>query len=200
MLLLIFCALFLPTVCLADKPKKGDFLVASRDLRDPNFYQTVVLLLGHDADGSMGLVINRSTKVPVSQVFTESEVLRGIDSHVYVGGPVSINQFFILVQSKNPPESSLHVLDNLYLSDLSYLQNLLGQGDHSVFRVYAGYAGWGPGQLEQELARGDWHVLPGEYESVLTEDPSHLWQVLIEKSTAVWVLRISEWRAFFAFA
>lgn len=190
--LTIFCVACFPAVCMAETPKKGDFLVASRELRDPNFYQTVVLLVGYDTEGSMGLVINRMTQVPISQVFPESEVLSKIDGRIYLGGPVSMNQFFILVQSKIPPANSLHLLDDLYLSDLTYLQGVLSQNSHSVFRVYAGYAGWGPGQLDQELARGDWHVLPGEHESVLSDDPSSLWQVLIERSTAVWALLFSK--------
>ena len=187
--LVIAAGILIPGVCRAQKPGKGDFLVAGRDLRDPNFSRTVVLLIGYDPEGAMGLVINRRTHVPVSEVFTESEELRRAVGRIYLGGPVSLNQFFILVQTKHPSAGSLHLLGNLYLSDQEFLQGMLGGGGQEEFRVYAGYAGWGASQLDREIDRGDWHVLPGDEKSVFSEEPATVWEVLIERSNAVWAMR-----------
>lgn len=189
LLLALGAGVLAPAPSPAQNPGRGDFLVAGRELGDPNFHRAVVLMIAHDPEGAMGLVINRRTQVPVSEVFTESRELAGTDAWVYLGGPVSPNQFFILVRQENPPAGSLRLLGDLYLVDLEFLQRLLGGGGH-VFRVYAGYAGWGPGQLDGEIARGDWHVLPGDEESVLSEEPEAVWQLLIERSTALWAMAV----------
>jgi putative transcriptional regulator len=187
LLLLVLGAGFLiPVACAGQSPKKGDFLIAGRELRDPNFNQTVVLMIAHDEEGAMGLVINRRTPVPVREVFTESRALSGTDARIYLGGPVSPNQFFILARVQAPPSGSLHLLEDLHLIDMVFLESLLDGGGAPGFRVYAGYAGWGAGQLDGEIARGDWHVLPGDGKSVLSDEPGTLWQRLIERSTAVW--------------
>jgi len=186
LLLVLGSGFLVPAACAGQNPKKGDFLIAGRGLRDPNFNQTVVLMIAHDPEGAMGLVINRRTPVPVSEVFTESRALSGTDARIYLGGPVSPNQFFILARVQDPPSGSLHLVEDLHLIDMVFLESLLDGGDSPGFRVYAGYAGWGAGQLEGEIARGDWHVLPGDEKSVLSDEPGSVWQRLIERSTAVW--------------
>ena len=162
---------------------KGRFLVASRLLRDPNFSETVVLLIDHDWDGAMGLVINRPSEVRLSSVFPDIEELREQPDMVYFGGPVARNRIMLLIRSHNQPERSHHVFEDIYISSSQkVLEQVIRDADPSGrFRIYAGYAGWGPGQLEGEVSRGGWFILPGDAETVFNKDTSEIWPELIRQ-------------------
>lgn len=163
---------------------KGRFLVASRQLKDPNFFETVVLLLDYDSHGAMGLVINRPTQVRVSTVLPDVEGLQQLTDIVFVGGPVARTHMLLLIRTSNPPEGSHPVLDDTYISsNQTVLQRMIDDKDHGErVRVYAGYAGWAPGQLDQEVSRKDWHVLQADSETIFDKDPSEIWPTLIRQS------------------
>jgi len=162
------------------KPAKGMFLVASSRMMDPNFARTVILLTKYGPDGAVGLVINRPTKVSISHAVPEFSELSRSGEKIWVGGPVARNGLFFLVQTKGEPKESLRVLGDVYLSrSHDLLKELVGDGESgTVFRVYTGYAGWAPGQLDAELARGDWLVKPADSDSVFFED-EQLWRNLL---------------------
>jgi len=174
------------------KLKQGVFLVASRNLLDPNFAQTVVVLIEYSTQGAVGLVINRETDVRLQEVLPDMRFLRKRKDTVFVGGPVSVDQLLILVRSESNPEDSFRVMDELYVaSSLEVLENLLKKGEDGVeFRAYAGYAGWSPRQLDSEVARGDWFVVAADVASVFSKEPGSVWPQLIERSSAQWTKSI----------
>jgi putative transcriptional regulator len=168
---------------------KGKFLVADRNLTDPRFSGTVILIVDHGPYGAMGLVINRPKKAALSEVFPELEGLRKRTDAVFFGGPVRTDQLFMLIRSPSKPEDSHHVFMDVYLSgSKSVLRRIIEAGGaEKRFRVFAGYAGWGARQLEGEVARGDWHVLQADVASIFEKDPAELWPELFRKGSAKWV-------------
>ena len=164
----------------------GRFLIAGEHLRDPNFARTVVLLLNYGERGARGIVINRRSDVKLAAVFPRISGLHQRPDTVYLGGPVSRNQLLILLRSDGPRRAAEHVVDDIYLStSRQVLVDALNRADAA--HVYAGYAGWAPGQLDREVARGDWHVLPADAGTVFSDRPAKVWQDLIEKGTVQWL-------------
>ena len=167
----------------------GRFLVASRKLGDPNFHKTVILILRYGQDGAAGLVINRPLKVKLSNVMPEIEELAQRKENLFLGGPVEPGKVLILLKSAAKPEDSIPVFGDVYASSSrKELKRLIKSTNKSEkFRIYAGYAGWAPGQLESECSRGDWHVLKADAETVFEKKSSEIWQELIHRFTAKWV-------------
>lgn len=168
---------------------RGKLLVASDRLVDPNFRQTVVLLLEHDASGALGVVLNRPTDVRVALVLPEVEELGERPDTVFLGGPVARDRMVILVRAPSQPAESAPVLDDVFATArLDLLRELAGAPRaESRFRIYVGFAGWAPQQLEAEVARGDWDVLRGDAASVFHADSAALWPKLHERSSGQWV-------------
>jgi len=181
-----------PAVCRSQtKLDKGALLVASRDLRDPNFSEAVVLLVAHGPHGTMGVIVNRPSDTRLATVLPDLEGLRRRPDVVYLGGPVITNLVLLLIRSPRAPQDALAVFDNVYASgSLTALKEVLRRRDASkLFRAFAGHAGWAPGQLEGEVARGDWYVTPAEADMVLTATPEKLWERLIQRVEGDWVRR-----------
>ena len=183
-----FC-LFLPglLVCLAwtqtaqaFAPDKGMFLVAAERLVDPRFHQGVILLIQHDAQGSAGLVINRTSRLALSQVLPEGSKLVGQGASLSYGGPVEPQTLLALVKVRNdPPEPADEVFGGLYLTGVGVLEEWPDFVEGVLAcRTFAGYTGWAPGQLELEIRRGDWRVLPADEQSVFSGDGVLLWEHL----------------------
>ena len=173
---------------------KGKFLVASKKLRDPHFFKTVVLLLEYDSKGAMGLVINRPTTVKLSEVLPDIEGLQKRPDTIYLGGPVAKNQLMLLIRTSSPPEGSRLVFEDIYLSSSqTIIQDMIDKSETPErFRVYAGYAGWAPGQLNHEVSRGGWHILQADAESLFNKTPAEIWPELIRRSSALWVRVVGE--------
>jgi len=170
---------------------KGKFLVASRRLQDPNFRETVVLLIDYGLDGAMGLVINRPSAVKLATVFPDIKELKQRKDTIYVGGPVDVNKMLLLIRSPKLPEGANEVTPGVYLSSSwKVLEDLMKKKPtkDERFRLFAGYAGWAPSQLDFERTRGDWHVLKADAETVFLKNPSELWPELIRRVTVKWVL------------
>jgi len=168
---------------------KGKFLVASRRLRDPNFKETVVLLVDYGLEGAMGLVINRPSAVRLATVFPDIKELKARKDTIYVGGPVAVNQMLMLIRSSNVAEESQEITRDVYISSSwKVLERLMkSTAKDETFRLFAGYAGWAPNQLDLERSRGDWYILKADAEAIFTQNPSELWQKLIRRVTAKWV-------------
>jgi putative transcriptional regulator len=167
---------------------RGVFIVASRNLLDPNFSQTVVVLIEYSSEGAVGLIINRQTDIRLSKVLPDMKALRKRKDTVFVGGPVGVDQLLILVRSGSKPEDSYQVIEDVYLcSSLDVLGDIARRkASGGEFRAYAGYSGWSPGQLDSEVARGDWYVITADTESIFSQAPEDIWPRLIERSTAQW--------------
>jgi putative transcriptional regulator len=168
---------------------KGKFLVASRRLIDSNFQETVVLLIEYGMEGAMGLVINRPSQVKLATVFPDIKELEQRQDTVYLGGPVAVNRMLMLIGSSKTPQGSAPVIQDVYLSSsLQELKRLIKNADKNErFRIFAGYSGWAPSQLDFERSRGDWHVLKADADAIFTQNPSELWRELIHNATLKWV-------------
>ncbi|HLY19637.1 MAG TPA: YqgE/AlgH family protein [Bryobacteraceae bacterium] len=162
----------------------GKLLVASRDLPDPNFAKTVVLLVQYDVDGVVGLIVNRRSKVPVSRVLEGVAGAKDRADLVYAGGPVGRTEVVALVRSRRAPEDATRVLGDVFLvSAKEALEQVFGSAmDADKVRVYLGYAGWTAPQLENELDLGAWYIFPGSVDVIYDADPDSLWPRMIRRT------------------
>jgi putative transcriptional regulator len=166
----------------------GRLLVATPLLGDPNFRRTVVLIVDHEADeGTLGVVLNRPTKIPVGQVLQPWTDLVTGPSVVFKGGPVAPNSALAIASVPGTDEpvgwralDGVPALARLGLVDLDAPPGLLADAVEG-FRVYAGYAGWGPGQLQDEIDEGAWYVLRAEPSDVFIDDPGRLWRTVLQR-------------------
>jgi putative transcriptional regulator len=167
---------------------KGVFLVASPDIQDPNFAESVILLIGYDSAGSMGLIVNQRTRVDLATALPDVEELRGVKENLFLGGPVGRDRVMLLLRSRVAPEASLPVMDGLFITtSADVLRQVLAKDRAAeTFHVYAGYAGWSPGQLEDEVARGDWKIVRGDDRVLFETPPADLWRHLSEKLGGEW--------------
>lgn len=170
-------------------PARGMFLIASRGLVDPNFSESVVLLLEYDAGGALGLIVNRPTKILLTELLPDIEELEARADTVYLGGPVSRNHIVLLMRSDSHPPGAGRVFADTYASSsMSTLKQAASESQYgATFRAYAGYAGWGPGQLDGEVSRGDWYVSPADESIVFEADSETIWPKLIEENAGQWV-------------
>lgn len=168
---------------------RGMFLIASRGLTDPNFSESVVLLLEYDDQGALGLIVNRPTKVHLTKLLPDVDELKERSDIVYVGGPVSKNRIVLLMRSDQHPREAGRVFADTYVSSsmetLKHAVALSREG--GTFHAYLGYAGWGPGQLDNEVARGDWHISPADESIVFDRASEEIWPELIEENAGRWV-------------
>ena len=170
---------------LATELAAGKLLVARRSLQDPNFTQTVILLVEHsDDEGTVGLILNRQTKIPLSRLSKELEGAKGRSEPLYLGGPVQTEGVMALVRSRAKLEEAKHVLADIYMiSNKTSLEKTISSNSaSSSLRLYLGYAGWDAGQLEWELGMDAWNVLPATAAVVFDAHPETLWSRLLEQS------------------
>ncbi len=161
----------------------GKLLVASRDLGDPNFSQTVVLLVHMDEDGVVGLILNRRTKSPVARALEDLKSAKGRSDLLYVGGPVSRATVLGLARSKAKVENSEHVFGDVYLvNTAAMLEKTMTAIDAENLHVYAGYAGWTPKQLAGEVEIGGWFIFPADAGTVFAANPDAVWRRFIERT------------------
>ena len=162
----------------------GKVLVASRNLGDPHFAKTVILLVHYDTQGVLGLVLNHRTDVPLSRVLDTLKAAKDRSDPVYLGGPLETAAVFALLQSPAKPEGAERVFGGVYLINSKPLfeQSVSAQPKPDVFHVYLGYAGWTRDQLRQEVELGAWFVFPAEAGTVFNADPDALWPEMIRKT------------------
>lgn len=173
----------------AQKLARGKLLVASRRLGDPNFRKTVILLVRYGPDGAMGLVINRPLAVKLATILPDIKELAQSTEPLYIGGPVEPTAVLLLVKSLEQPEFATAVIEDVYLtSNAETLRQLIKKGDKSErFRIFAGYAGWAPQQLESECSRGDWFVLDADHKTLFDRKSAEIWPELIQHAAVKWV-------------
>jgi putative transcriptional regulator len=153
------------------------FLVASRNLPDPNFSETVVLLAVFGDEGAMGLVVNRRSDVPLGRLLSGMKGATDRSDLAHVGGRVAPTGVVALVRSRSPVTDGRHIFGDVHLlTTRPPLEAMLAAGAKpNAFRVYLGYAGWSPSQLETEVALGSWHVFPADVDVVFDPDPETTW-------------------------
>ena len=176
---------------------KGKFLIAGRDLRDPNFAESVVLLVEYNGDGAMGLIINNRTEVGLAGLLPDIGELKEREDDLFIGGPVQRKSMLLmLVRSRTKPNESNHVFADVYVTgSVAVLEQVIEMGwEADRFRAYAGYAGWGAGQLDNEVARGDWHIAPADADTVFAPTPADVWKRLIERASLLFATATSRAR------
>lgn len=178
-------ALWGGAVSAAEMQANAVFLIADPGLQDPNFRETVVLVTHPREGGPWGVIINRPLDHLLNEVFDEYETLKNRKDVLFFGGPVARDGLVFLVRSSKPPPRAVPVLRDVYfISDIDWIDGLLQRPEPTRgLRVYSGYSGWAPGQLQSEIARGGWHVLPADAETVFEKDPAHIWPELIKRAT-----------------
>lgn len=161
-------------------PAPGRLLVATPSLVDPNFVQTVVLLLAHEAEGTVGVVLNRPGDVGVDEAVPSWLPHVAEPPTVFVGGPVQRQALIGLGRATRDTAGFDPVVDDLGVIDLG--GEPIGISD---VRVFAGHAGWGPAQLEAEIEEGSWFVLDAEPSDATTADPDRLWLSVLRRQEGV---------------
>jgi len=155
-------------------------LIAGATLPDPNFARTVVLVCEHSEDGALGLVLNRAGELLVGESAPELAVLIGDDATIDEGGPVQPDALLVLAEFDDAGQAAIPVLGTVGLmgdgSDVDELVDVTRRA-----RAFAGYAGWGPGQLDAELEREDWFVAPAGIDDIFDPDADELWQRVLAR-------------------
>ena len=159
-------------------PQKGVFLVSRPAMADRRFRRAVILLLSHDREGSLGVILNRPTGVSVSKLFPNSD-----DSQtLFYGGPVGLDGVMFLTRNAEPLEGATRVMNDIYFGgNRTTLERLLGARKTAAeLRIYVGYAGWSPGQLATEIEGGAWRLVRGDPHTVFAKDAETIWQDMMD--------------------
>jgi putative transcriptional regulator len=159
---------------------RGQLLIAGATLPDPNFARTVVLICQHNEEGALGLVLNRRGDLLVADVAPELAGLVGEDAVIDAGGPVQPDALLVLGEFDDASYAGLQVVGSVGLigdgREISELEDVTRRA-----RAFAGYAGWGPGQLDAELDRDDWFVAPAGIDDIFDPDADELWSRVLER-------------------
>jgi putative transcriptional regulator len=161
----------------------GRLLVAAPLLGDPNFDRTVVLLLSHDDDGAVGVVVNRPTEVPVDSVLPTWQPVVSAPDVIFQGGPVGTDNALglaALAAGDDEPLGVRRLSGPLAVVDLDAPPELVSPAVVGM-RVFAGYAGWSPDQLESEIGEGAWYVVDAEVTDAFAESTDGLWRAVLRR-------------------
>jgi putative transcriptional regulator len=193
-MLVIFAGLsILPSPLVAgNEPAPGMFLIATRDLTGSGFSESVILIIQHDENGTMGVVINKPSDFDLTTIVPE--VTDNVDSLLYLGGPVATNGIMLLINSADALSDAVHVFGSIYASgSRDLLVELVEKSNlESSVRFYAGHAGWSPGQLDNEIDRGSWQVAPASEQVLFSEEPLNIWQQLVPPPPPIMVRNNNE--------
>ncbi|MBI5901605.1 MAG: YqgE/AlgH family protein [Rhodocyclales bacterium] len=166
-------------------PSRSVLLIANEDMEDPRFRQTVVLVTRHGRSRStIGVILNRPSEVRLDQVFPDF-AHSSTEHRLHYGGPVAQGQIVFLVRGDVVPKAAITLADKLYISSdgQSLKRLLLSPTPPDRLRVFDGFASWAPGQLEQELDRGDWYLLPVDADTVFNLPAGEIWERLLRRAT-----------------
>jgi putative transcriptional regulator len=159
---------------------RGKLLIAGPSLLDPNFWRTVVLVVEHSDEGALGVVLNRPSETTVGEAVPQLEELVDGGDHVFIGGPVQPSSVIVLAQFEDPSEAALVAFDDVgVLATASSIEEVAPGVRRS--RAFVGHAGWGPGQLDAELERGDWIIEPARHEDAFSEEPDDQWPTVLTR-------------------
>jgi putative transcriptional regulator len=158
---------------------RGHLLIAGPSLLDPNFWRTVVLVGEHTEEGALGVVLNRSSETTVDEALPELALLAEEMGTVHVGGPVQPAAVVVLADFAEAADAESLVVESVGFLPPEIEPDTLGELRRA--RVYVGYAGWGPGQLDVELEEGSWIVEPAQPDDVFTDDPEGLWSDVLRR-------------------
>ena len=162
----------------------GVVLVAKPELADPNFRETVVLVTRTDEGSTVGVILNRPDTRSLADIAPRFRGAQDFKQPVYAGGPVLREVIVALYKAKAPSaEGAFRVLPQVYLTmHPAIIERLLAAPPREM-RIYSGFCGWAPQQLEAEIAAGSWYVLPANEEIVMRRETSGLWAELVAKAS-----------------
>jgi putative transcriptional regulator len=165
------------------EPAAGLFLVARRTLQDPHFKETVIYLLRHGPQGTLGLVVNRPSSLNLSDAVAGIKDMGTTPRPVFFGGPVEFSTVWMLIRDAEESRLVEHIADDIYLSgDRTVLEHLLNEKKpHDALHCYLGHAGWLPGQLALEIKQEKWYVIQTDPAVIFSANPESIWKRLIEK-------------------
>ncbi len=166
---------------------RGQLLVAGPSLLDPNFWRTVVLVVEHNEEGALGLVLNRASETSIGEAVEELEELIGTEELLFIGGPVQPSAVIVLAQFEDPGEAALTAFDDVGVLGTATSPEELSVGVRQA-RAFVGHAGWGPGQLDSELERDDWIVEPARLDDAFSDEPRGLWSSVLTRKGGSYAL------------
>lgn len=166
---------------------RGSLLVASPALVDPNFARGVVFITEHNEDGAMGIVLDRPSETKVGEIVPQLEGVAGAEAPIYVGGPVQPSALVVLAEFSDPSAAAWIVVADVGFASADVDMEALA-GSVRRARVYAGYSGWGPGQLEAEMEQDSWIVEPPLPAELFPEDPAGLWSGVLARKGGQYAL------------
>jgi putative transcriptional regulator len=166
---------------------RGQLLIAGPGLIDPNFWRTVVLIVEHSEEGALGLVLNRPSETTVGEAVPQLDDLLELDEPVFIGGPVQPSAMMVLAQFVDASHAALLAFDDV---------GVLGSGGEDrdmsgavrTGRAFVGHAGWGAGQLDGEIERGDWFLEPATRLDAFTPEPEALWSRVLTRKGGSYAL------------
>ncbi|HWE81465.1 MAG TPA: YqgE/AlgH family protein [Gaiellaceae bacterium] len=156
----------------------GKLLISSPSLVDPNFRRTVVLVTHHDEEGAVGIVLSRPSEMRIDDAVPDLGALPYADEVVYIGGPVQPEAVVVLAELDEPLEETEPIVGSVVYMPPGIDVDALPA---SRVRVFAGYSGWGPGQLERELEESAWIVAAALPQDVFASDPDDLWRTVLHR-------------------
>jgi putative transcriptional regulator len=156
----------------------GQLLIAAPTLQDPNFWRTVVLVVEHSDEGALGLVLNRPSESPVGETVPQLAELVDPDEPVLIGGPVQPGSVIVLAEFDNPDDAALIAFEKVGVLGTDPSEHV---PEVNAARAFAGHAGWGPGQLDDEVERGDWILEPARHADAFATEPAELWTTVLER-------------------
>jgi putative transcriptional regulator len=166
---------------------RGQLLIAGPALADPNFWRTVVLVVEHSSEGALGLVLNRPAETTVGEVVPQLDELLASEEPVYIGGPVGSSSVIVLARFDDPGDAALLAFADVGVLGTDFSLDEPVDGLRTA-RAFVGHAGWGPGQLDGELERGDWILEPARLEDAFSENPEGLWTSVLTRKGGSYAL------------
>jgi putative transcriptional regulator len=166
---------------------RGQLLIAGPSLLDPNFWRTVVLIIEHTDEGALGLVLNRPSETTVGESVPQLDELIEPTDRLFIGGPVQPSSVIVLGEFEDPSDAALIAFDDVGVLGTESAPDELVAGMRSG-RAFVGHAGWGPGQLDGELERGDWILEAATLSDAFCADPGSLWSEVLTRKGGSYAL------------
>lgn len=182
LILFLICTPAVAEIALSDDQVL--FLVATEQLEGTSFQEAVILITHYSDRGATGLTINRPTDIPLKKIFPHIPQFEQLNDSLYLGGPVSANAIFVLLRTDQPGENMHRIAKDIYFSTA---KNAFSEPVTGSARTYAGYAGWAPGQLQAEIARGDWLLVHTTPDIIFEKNPSIIWPRLSKRWSGQWL-------------
>lgn len=161
--------------------------MAGPTLLDPNFWRTVVLIVEHNEEGALGLVLNRPSETSVGEAVPQLGGLLDPGQQLFIGGPVQPSAVIVLAEFEDPTDAALLAFDDVGVLGTSPSEDDLAVAVRTG-RAFLGHAGWGPGQLDGELERGDWILEPAKLKDAFSGDAGGLWSEVLTRKGGSYAL------------